>query len=607
MEAFLLSLLTCTLTMTAAALLYLAARRPLAKKLTAKSRYYAWLVILIGLLVPFRPQPSHASIRIDLPGMTAADASIPVSNSRIDSSANGAAHQTTIHQTKGCADGICFPDTTIHDCGAILKGPVSFSRESRLVPSAAFDAPAAPLSSFVRLEFSRYELLFVVWAAGALGCLGLQLFRHIRFSRNIRRWSERIGDPSILAALRQLAGEMELHRPVEIKRCPLARSPMLTGFFHPVILLPETAFSADELALILRHELVHAKRGDLYYKTLLMACSAMHWFNPMMRVIRHAVDIDCEISCDEAVLGKTPLFQRASYGKLILKTVRSDRSAVTAFSTSFNGGVRDMKKRLNELFITNRSRKSAWIVPALLVMSVTLCSNFAFAAPSEMPTLSSASASSDTIPEKPGLNARSILPSTDLSQSKAIQIVSRPDGGKTFIYRNGSEVDVTKEGAISGSGINADIPEGCTLAEETALYEEAAADMIADFPELKNRPSLGMNSYAMLNTEIDGHSVSMPFYYNISVIEPAMLTRDDAEKMLRDSCQAFKDLLKQKDLDDFQQAGAYETAIAVFSQIASEYSTWYCRLYISAQEYGPSEFLIDEPERAEGQPDPTEF
>ena len=55
---------------------------------------------------------------------------------------------------------------------------------------------------------------------------------------------------------------------------------MMTGFVKPRILLPDADFTTDELRLILKHELVHYKRRDLWYKGLVLAANAIHWFNP---------------------------------------------------------------------------------------------------------------------------------------------------------------------------------------------------------------------------------------------------------------------------------------------------------------------------------------
>lgn len=77
---------------------------------------------------------------------------------------------------------------------------------------------------------------------------------------------------------------------------------MLVGFFHPAILLPPVKFAGDELSLILKHELIHFKRHDLWYKALILEATALHWFNPVVYLMAKAAAVQCEISCDALVL-----------------------------------------------------------------------------------------------------------------------------------------------------------------------------------------------------------------------------------------------------------------------------------------------------------------
>ena len=51
MQNFIITLLTCSVTMSALALLYMAITPLLAKRYSEKSRYYAWLIIVVGLIV----------------------------------------------------------------------------------------------------------------------------------------------------------------------------------------------------------------------------------------------------------------------------------------------------------------------------------------------------------------------------------------------------------------------------------------------------------------------------------------------------------------------------------------------------------------------------
>lgn len=75
---------------------------------------------------------------------------------------------------------------------------------------------------------------------------------------------------------------MHIRRRVSLRLCPTVSSPMLMGLLHPVILLPDEELTTEELALVLRHELTHLKRGDLLVKAGLVLAYALHWYNPVV-------------------------------------------------------------------------------------------------------------------------------------------------------------------------------------------------------------------------------------------------------------------------------------------------------------------------------------
>ena len=55
MSTFLLAMLTTSLAMSAVMVLLMLLNKALANRVNAAFRYYLWLLVLLGLLIPFRP------------------------------------------------------------------------------------------------------------------------------------------------------------------------------------------------------------------------------------------------------------------------------------------------------------------------------------------------------------------------------------------------------------------------------------------------------------------------------------------------------------------------------------------------------------------------
>lgn len=73
---------------------------------------------------------------------------------------------------------------------------------------------------------------------------------------------------------------------------------MIIGFIKPVLVLPEEQYSSEELFFILKHELIHLKRGDVYFKLLFVTANTVRWFNPLIWIMQKEAAIDMELSCD---------------------------------------------------------------------------------------------------------------------------------------------------------------------------------------------------------------------------------------------------------------------------------------------------------------------
>ena len=67
MEKYILSLLLCSAEMSAVALVYIALLRALKNRQAPVLRYYSWLVILAGFLIPFKPRFGNAAITVPEP------------------------------------------------------------------------------------------------------------------------------------------------------------------------------------------------------------------------------------------------------------------------------------------------------------------------------------------------------------------------------------------------------------------------------------------------------------------------------------------------------------------------------------------------------------
>ncbi len=327
METFFVILLQCTLSMSVITLLYAVVLPILSKRYTAKWRYIIWLVIAAGWIFPFRP-------RVNL----------------------------------------SFLPTQIADIPVMPIQPIINAMPTTTVAEETVNAPAT---------ISVWLVLAVIWILGVGSVVLYHAMRHIRFMKTVRRWSEPIIDLDHLETLDNLKTELNINTQVKLSVCQSIASPMLIGFFSPAILLPPVEIGIDELPFILKHELIHYKRHDLWYKALILAATALHWFNPLVYFMTKSAAVQCEISCDALVLRGADFQQRKQYGETIIGVVRNGAKFRTALSTNFYGGKKGMKNRISSIMDTKRKKAGVAVFCIALVGIIMTGATHAAAADNE--------------------------------------------------------------------------------------------------------------------------------------------------------------------------------------------------------------------------------
>lgn len=311
--------------MSVIALLYIALSPLLTRKYSAKSIYYGWLIIIFGLIIPFRPHFSSALIQIDstIPHYT----NPPIVNAKMGYVSNTILEQTSV----------------ITDSNAV----------------------------------NWFQIAFFIWLAGFVILSLYYILRHFQFMKMINRWNEDIDTPYLLHLLEELKEDMNISHKINIKKSPCISTPMLIGFFEPTILLPTNMILHKEIPLILRHELIHYKQKDLLYKAFMLMAVVIHWFNPMVYWIAKIINRQCEISCDYDVTNHLDMNGRRLYAEAIILVSSKQTRYQTLLSTNFYGGNKNMKKRILSIMSTTKKKLSFLMLAFIIMATITTGQVFA--------------------------------------------------------------------------------------------------------------------------------------------------------------------------------------------------------------------------------------
>ena len=352
MERLMTALLELTLPMALVIAVLLAAGPLLGRRFTAKWRYWAWLLIAVRLLLPVGitlPQPV-----VTLP-QPQGEFTYPVSREE-PAPTEPAPVGDPIQVVPGAAENDPYQQIE-----AEMTAPTG--------PSAETPKPAEPAITPTPAGTRSIPVMEAVgwcWAAGTALFLLWQLGSYLALRAKLSRSRRPLTDEAILAVLERESAAAGLRKPLPVYTAAVG-SPMIVGAIKPTLLLPELELSTEQLSLVFRHELIHYRRRDIWYKLLLMLANAIHWFNPMVWLMVYAADRDLELSCDEAVVAGRDEAYREEYGRCLLAVVRAGMSRRTLFTTNFYSGKKTLKNRLATIFDTTKKHRGTLALAALLL------------------------------------------------------------------------------------------------------------------------------------------------------------------------------------------------------------------------------------------------
>jgi len=287
--------------------------------------YYIWLAVLLVMVLP---------IRLNLPEMS------------IATSPNIETVTTADNQIETVDTPIMFetqPEVVIQE------QPTQFEKVSAIQHIKNF------LSNKV-FEFS------FIWLIGAVLLFLIKMVNYLMFLIKIHKNSEIISCPEVTAYT---------NRKIKARLSDTICSPLMIGIIRPTLLLPNTTITADQLNNILAHEMTHLKRNDILYKWFVSIVKCVHWFNPAIYFISKQINIDCEISCDLAVVREMNDQDKKEYVETILSLLTHSNSKAISLTTGMTGDKKTLKRRFTMIKSKVNISKKAKIISVIL--AVILC------------------------------------------------------------------------------------------------------------------------------------------------------------------------------------------------------------------------------------------
>lgn len=211
-----------------------------------------------------------------------------------------------------------------------------------------------------------------LWILGTIVTLIIKIRNYGKFSKQLRKMSQPITDELVSRMAESLSDKLSMKKKPGIYESPVVSGPITLGLCHPMIILPKEEQDLLELELVLHHEMMHIKRKDLWYKWIYQILLCVHWFNPVLYLVEKKINIDCELSCDEAVLEKLTEDGKKAYGNILLNAAEKNvdfRKSI--FSTTLLERKEDLKERLKGI-LQYKKQNAFKVLLSLVVLTGVL-------------------------------------------------------------------------------------------------------------------------------------------------------------------------------------------------------------------------------------------
>lgn len=217
----------------------------------------------------------------------------------------------------------------------------------------------------IELPQNIFYYLSCIWILGAIFIFFAKIIKYCLFLRAIHENSE--FDTTI----------ENIPKRLKVQRTDMLDAPLIVGLIKPVLYLPDTELSEDNLNYILMHELTHYKRHDLLYKWAVLTVKSIHWFNPFVYLVSKQIDLDCEVSCDAEVAGKLSKPEQDSYMNMILGLLTNSGSNLRPLTTQMASNKKTLKRRFE--MIRNMKKTSKFMSALSAVIAVVMLGTTVFA------------------------------------------------------------------------------------------------------------------------------------------------------------------------------------------------------------------------------------
>lgn len=217
-----------------------------------------------------------------------------------------------------------------------------------------------------------FPLLVALWFIGIL-FFGLRLIANLVYIRRLKTHNVRPIGEFWENRCRTLSEKLKLTKKYIIQLSTAVSTPMVIGFFKPVILLPVstlTRLSQQQVEAILVHELAHIRRNDFLVNTIQSIVELVFFYHPVVWWVSSRIRLERENCCDDLTVSVTG--QNVDYAEALVNIGYVELEG--KLSLAFSGKQNNLKQRVQRIFTSRNifaDLKERLVIVTVIVLGIS--------------------------------------------------------------------------------------------------------------------------------------------------------------------------------------------------------------------------------------------
>lgn len=216
------------------------------------------------------------------------------------------------------------------------------------------------------------RIVFAVWLVGLLVCSLVFISKRMLFHKICKNHLPVSRD--VTAMVRRLCREWNINKPVRVCQGYPVMVPFISGIRWPCIFLPVRTYSQRELEMILTHELIHYRQGDVFWKPAFVVVCCIFWFNPLVWLVAEQFQKWAEASCDRLCCENQ--YSAKEYFENIYDMVNSSSQTIRTFAPSWFSMENELSWRVKIMQKYQGKKQRKWVTAVVttgVILLSTVC------------------------------------------------------------------------------------------------------------------------------------------------------------------------------------------------------------------------------------------